>query len=147
MEYTPDHTQSVQNILNDLWLKLQSAELIRVGRMEQQLIESHILFVAKTGEGRLMIDFHDYRLRPDAIHFAYPGQTIGVFAESEKEVELYAVRFAVLEDTKTAAVFPLAGEVPVYPSPRLCCCAIWLPLVFAATNRWNIFAGNRRFWS
>jgi len=145
LEYTPDHTQSVQNILNDLWLKLQSAELIRVGKMEQQLIESHILFVSKAGEGRLMIDFHDYRLRPDAIHFAYPGQTIGVFAESEKEVELYAVRFAVLEDTKTASVFPLAGEVPVYPEPKALLLCDLVTACFRSDQPLEHFRGQSAF--
>ncbi|MEJ8545214.1 ABC transporter substrate-binding protein [Brevibacillus borstelensis] len=118
MEYAPVHTQLVHNILNDLWLKLQSAELIRADRMEQQLIESHVLFVAKNGEGRLTIDYRDYRLRRDAVHFAHPGQTIGVFAESEQGVELYAVRFAVQDDAKTAAGFPLKGEVPIYPETQ-----------------------------
>jgi hypothetical protein len=79
--------------LDNMWFKLRSVELLRDGRMEQQLIESYVLILVKSGVGCLTMDLHEYRLRQDAVHIALPGQTIGVSLEAAGELELYVIKF------------------------------------------------------
>ncbi|WP_335338945.1 AraC family transcriptional regulator [Aneurinibacillus sp. XH2] len=105
--------------LDDLWCKLRSIELVRVGQIEQQLIESHVLIIVKNGEGRLTIDYTDYRLRQDAVHFALPGQTIGISTEEGERGELYVIRFDVSWDSDSREAFPLQRELPIYQDTQM----------------------------
>lgn len=104
--------------LDDLWLKLRGAEWVREGRMEQQLIESHVLFVMKAGVGRLAIDMREYQLRPDTAYVALPGQTIGVAVGTTDGLELCVIRFDMRRDSQPDALFGLKGEIPIYPDSR-----------------------------
>lgn len=111
--------ENIYASLDELWFKLRGAELLRDGRMEQQLIESHVLIIVKNGEGHLTIDLQEYRLRQEAMHIALPGQTIGAAAEAGSELDLYVIKFDVIPDSKLKEDFQLKGEIPVYPDPQM----------------------------
>lgn len=122
LHHTPLEALHVHVALDDLWLKLRHVELRRDGRMEQQLIESHVLIIARNGEGRLNIGLHEYRLRQDAVHIALPGQTIGVSSEETGGLDLYVIRFDVCRDSGLPGkgdTFPLKGEFPIYSETQM----------------------------
>lgn len=104
--------------LDNMWFKLQSIELVRDGRIEQQLIESYVLIIVKSGVGCLTIDLDEYPLRQDAIHIALPGQTLGVTLQDEDELELYVIKFEVCWDSVSHPTFQLVGEIPIYPKAQ-----------------------------
>ncbi|MFW5436868.1 AraC family transcriptional regulator [Paenibacillus apiarius] len=119
LQYTRIGPVQTHTFLDSLWFKLRSVELARVGQMEQQLIESHVLFIVKNGEGRLTLDLQDYRLRQDAVHFAVPGQTVGVSTAAEEGVEMYVVKFDIYHESELAESFPLQGELPVHSAAEM----------------------------
>ncbi|MFC3767858.1 ABC transporter substrate-binding protein [Paenibacillus sp. GCM10012303] len=102
--------------LDRLWIKLRSVDGQR-GRLEQQLIDSYMLIAATGGQGCLTIDLDEYRLRPDTIYVAWPGQTIGVSGGTEG-LELYRISFEVRHDSEAAEPFPLKGEITLYPESQ-----------------------------
>ncbi|TNJ61588.1 AraC family transcriptional regulator [Paenibacillus hemerocallicola] len=104
----------VPAFLDDLWFKLRSVDMLRDGKMEQQLIESHALIVVKSGAGLLTADIRESRLRQEAVFIALPGQTMGVSPEAAAELELYIIKFDVYRDDEPIEAFPLNGEIPIY---------------------------------
>lgn len=123
MHHEPSAARHVQHIdWDNFWFKFRHVELIRDSRMEQQLIESHVLIIVRNGEGRLNIGLQEYRLRQDAIHIALPGQTIGVSSEETGDLSLYIIRFDAIRDSELvgkADIFPLTGELPIYPETQM----------------------------
>ncbi|WP_409340701.1 AraC family transcriptional regulator [Paenibacillus sp. MBLB4367] len=105
--------------LDDLWCKLRGIDRLRSMGKEQQLIESHVLFVAKGGEGRLTIDLQEYRLSQDTVHIALPGQTVGLTAGKGEKPDLYKITFDVKRDSESDFVFPYHGEIPVHADTRM----------------------------
>lgn len=136
------HQKSGQVAWDDLWVKLRSVDCQRNGRMEQQLIESHMLVIAAGGQGKLTIDLDEYRLRPDTIYIAWPGQTIGV-SDGTEGLELYRIRFDVRHDSEIPEPFPLRGEIPLYPSRKRSFNASCCTVTAAAKIRWSGFAAKR----
>ncbi|AZK47597.1 ABC transporter substrate-binding protein [Paenibacillus lentus] len=108
-----DH-QSLYILAAELWYKLREITWIRSKGMDHQLVESPVLIVSKRGTGRLKLDMEDYRIRGDAVHFAGPGQTIAVEAENGQEIEVYLIRFDVLDDSGSKIDYPIIGELPVH---------------------------------
>lgn len=106
--------------LLDTWsFRLRDVLLVRDGTLEQQLVETYVLFLVKHGSGRLTIDLNDYRLGPDAAHLALPGQTIGTRAEAGAGLECYMIRFQVSDGTPAGAPLPLRGEIPIHSQSEM----------------------------
>lgn len=111
--------------LEQFWFKLRGVDIARFGRMEPQLLNTYVLVLSKHGEGRLTMDYTEYRLGEGAVHVAAPGQTIGMTAEEGQEAEAYVIRFDIRSDAEPEAEFPLRGEVPVHrEAPTLVLCEI-----------------------
>lgn len=119
MSNTLLHDNHVDVPLDDLLFKIRSIELLRDGRLEQQLINSHVLIIVKTGEGRLTIDLDDYLLKQDTVHIAMSGQTIGVSIEEANRLELYIIKFDVFRDALQVGTFPLKGGISIYPQTEM----------------------------
>lgn len=117
MRHTLLHDMSMQQTLDSLWIKLRSVEWQRDGRMEPQLIASHVMLIARGGEGRLTIDLNDFRLRPDTVYFASPGQTIGVTAGTEG-ADFYVITFDARRDGEPAEPVSFRREIPIYPEKQ-----------------------------
>ncbi|GAA0134415.1 bacillibactin transport transcriptional regulator Btr [Paenibacillus sp. YSY-4.3] len=98
----------------ELWHRLCGIAWVRSGGMEHQLVESPVLIISKRGGGQLKLDTKEYRLREDAVHFACPGQTIGLEAEPGQEIELYLIHFDVWNDSGLVVDYPIIGELPVH---------------------------------
>lgn len=107
-------TDHVLKYLDKMWFKLQSMDIVRASEMEQQLLDSHALLLLKNGESELTIDYMEYRLRQDAVHFASPGQTVGISGEDDGIGELYVIRFDVYWDSGTPDECNLQGELPIH---------------------------------
>ncbi|WP_110932910.1 AraC family transcriptional regulator [Paenibacillus bouchesdurhonensis] len=108
-----DHP-SLYILAAELWYKLRGITCIRGKGMEHRLVESPVLIVCKRGAGQLKLDLEDYRIRGDAVHFARPGQTIGIEVEAGQEIEVYLIRFDVLNDSGAKVDYPVTGELPVH---------------------------------
>ncbi|MDT2236541.1 hypothetical protein P7H16_10170 [Paenibacillus larvae] len=148
MHHTPLEALHVHVALDDLWLKLRHVELRRDGRMEQQLIESHVLIIARNGEGRLNIGLHEYRLRQDAVHIALPGQTIGVSSEETGGLDLYVIRFDVCRDSGLAGkgdTFPLKGSFQYIRRLRWQFCVSRCTSAALVNKHWNGFGRSPHF--
>ncbi len=118
----PEH---ICRCLEQFWFKLRGVDIARFGRMEPQLLSTYVLVLSKHGEGRLVIDYAEYRLGEGAVHVAAPGQTIGMTAEEGQEAEAYVIRFDIRSDAEPEAEFPLRGEVPVHrEAPTVVLCEI-----------------------
>ncbi|PZM63355.1 AraC family transcriptional regulator [Paenibacillus dendritiformis] len=116
-------SEHICRCLEQFWFKLRGVDIARFGRMEPQLLNTHVLVLSKHGEGRVAIDYAEYRLGEGAVHVAAPGQTIGMTAEEGQEAEAYVIRFDIQSDREPEAEFPLRGEVPVHreaPTVVLC---------------------------
>ncbi|MDG0874091.1 ABC transporter substrate-binding protein [Paenibacillus thiaminolyticus] len=107
-------SEQICRVLEQFWFKLRGVDIARFGRMEPQLLNTHVLVLSKHGEGRLAIDYAEYRLGEGAVLVAAPGQTIGMTAEEGQEAEAYVIRFDIQSDGGLEAEFPLRGEVPVH---------------------------------
>ncbi|MFH5186520.1 helix-turn-helix domain-containing protein [Paenibacillus sp. TAB 01] len=120
MHTTPSDTElQTPGCLDHLWFKLRSVEWLYNSNMEQQMTNSHVLFLVKQGTGCLTIDLQEYRLRKEAVHIALPGQTMGVLTESGAELELYVVSFDLFRDGAGEIKPPHQGEIPVYPESQM----------------------------
>lgn len=118
MHHTQLHNEHAPGSLEELWFKLRGVELLRDGWMEQKLIESHTLIIVKNGVGRLTIDLQDYQLQEESLHVARPGQTIGASSGATDELELYIVKFDVMQDTVQHPRLPLNGQIAISPVPQ-----------------------------
>jgi AraC family transcriptional regulator, transcriptional activator for feuABC-ybbA operon len=118
-------SEHICRVLEQFWFKLRGVDIARFGGMEPQLLNTHVLVLSKHGEGRLAIDYTEYRLGEGAVHVAAPGQTIGMAAEEGQEAEVYVIRFDIQSDGEPEAEFPLRGEVPVHrEAPTVVLCEI-----------------------
>ncbi|MCR8641650.1 AraC family transcriptional regulator [Paenibacillus sp. N1-5-1-14] len=103
--------------LDKLWCKLQGVEVLHITEVEPQLLDSHVLYVLKSGEGHLILDYENYRLRQDAVHFAAPGQTAGLKSQSGRDMEIYRITFDVSWDNDGSVppnFLHLQGELPIH---------------------------------
>ncbi|WP_438350442.1 AraC family transcriptional regulator [Paenibacillus sp. FA6] len=113
------HNETVYVSLDNLLINVRSIELLHDGWLEQQLVESHVLIIVKSGMGRLMMGINEYILKQDAVHIAVPGQTIGVSRAEADELDLYVIKFDVFRDRMSVEIFPMKGELLIYPQTEM----------------------------
>lgn len=110
--------------LDGLLFKLRDIELIKGNgdwRSEQQFTTSHVLLAVISGQGRLTIGMHDYRLRPDTVYVCSPKQTFGTMVERTDEMEMFLLKFDAVGQAEHGKkpLFPLMGEVPLHSRGQL----------------------------
>lgn len=60
--------------LEQFWFKLRGVDIARFGRMEPQLLNTYVLVLSKHGEGRLTMDYTEYRLGREPFMWPRPGR-------------------------------------------------------------------------
>ncbi|BBH24078.1 hypothetical protein Back11_54230 [Paenibacillus baekrokdamisoli] len=130
--------------LEGMTFKLREIEQIKNNtnewKLKLQFIESHMIFIAASGQGWLNIDGQFIELRQGSVYVCTPGQLIEAAAQSFDERGFYHLRFDVLIDDpsssnsmqiiKRNSHFPLKGEVIVSSpvSVKVLCETIYLCL-------------------
>jgi ABC-type Fe3+-hydroxamate transport system substrate-binding protein len=118
--------------LDSLFFRLRDMEFVKGDgnwRTEQQFTVSYVLIVVTHGQGRLTLNSNEFRLRQDTAYVCAPGETYGAEAEKPDGLKMFLFRFEVLkvteqkngrvQDVKDECLFPLKGEIPVYPAGQL----------------------------
>ncbi|MED0670006.1 AraC family transcriptional regulator [Aneurinibacillus aneurinilyticus] len=110
--------------LDGLLFKLRDIEFIKGNsdwRSEQQFTTSHVLLAVISGQGRLTIGMHDYRLRPDTVYVCSPKQTFGTVVERADEMEMFLLKFDAVGEAEhgNKPLFPLMGEIPLHSRGQL----------------------------
>ncbi len=113
--------------LEDMCFKLREIEHFKSRAnkwdLRLQFIESHMIFVAASGQGWLTIDGQFTELRQGSVYVFAPGQLVEAAAHSFDERGFYYMRFDVMDDDgssihsmqiiKRNSPFPAQGEVIV----------------------------------
>ncbi|MFE8697723.1 AraC family transcriptional regulator [Cytobacillus sp. FJAT-53684] len=103
---------SNKQYLNELMIRLEDVEKINGDvefQFKQQLTLTYLLFIVKGGNGSILIDKHEYKVKKDSFVFCAPEQTFGVFSHSE-EIELFLFRFNIFQQTDQNATMSLLKD-------------------------------------
>ncbi|REK76408.1 helix-turn-helix domain-containing protein [Paenibacillus paeoniae] len=123
MDDSLEKIQKEYAVLDDLSFKLKDIEYINNQHnrwnLRLQFLESHLVFVAASGQGQLMIDGRFIELRQGNVYVCVPGQLVEVTVHTLDERGFYYMRFDVMDGEKDAihslgksSRFPVKGEVP-----------------------------------